>query len=53
MRGPGVLYVGNLPDGVREGDIADAFDKVRSGAASEWRAEPTWSDAFKRAAAFV
>lgn len=28
MRGPGVLYVGGLPEGVRESEIADIFDKV-------------------------
>ncbi|KAI8468737.1 MAG: hypothetical protein J3K34DRAFT_394371 [Monoraphidium minutum] len=27
MRGPGVLYVGNLPEGVREGEIRELFDK--------------------------
>ena len=29
MRGPGVLYVGNLPEGVRESELSDLFDKVR------------------------
>jgi hypothetical protein len=29
MRGPGVVYVGNLPDGVRESEVSELFEKVR------------------------
>lgn len=29
MRGPGVLYVGNLPETIREQELHDIFDKVR------------------------
>jgi RNA recognition motif-containing protein len=29
MRGPGVLYVGGLPEGVRESELYELFDKVR------------------------
>jgi RNA recognition motif-containing protein len=29
MRGPSVVYVGNLPDGVKEAEIQDLFERVR------------------------
>jgi hypothetical protein len=43
MRGPGVLYVGNLPEGIRESELHDLFDKVRPDAdAASPLAAPPW-----------
>ena len=37
MRGPAVIYVGNLPDKVREQDLLEVFEKVPQGSSARRR----------------
>jgi hypothetical protein len=43
MRGPAVVYVGNLPNDIKEKELQELFDKARVASAIHWPARPSWS----------